>query len=483
MASHNSPGGEQGPRNHSPEYDPADDAIDLRELFLRLARGAYQILGFTLIGFAIAAGLSLFLSRVQPAVTSTRVVFSFPGFERGVYPDQSKFNPDDLRAPVVIEEALRRVGLDLSDDFQTRIRGSLSIEGIVPPNIVKERDRLRASGQTPPVYVPDEYVLSLVMKPSATFSNAQRQQLLNEIVTVYRENFYRTFGRPPLAFGTAFVTLQNADFSEYELVLNSEVATIRSYLTQQSEAARSFRSVTTNLTFKDLLEQTELFAQIQINEILGIIRQNGLSRDRNLAMLKLDYYLRLLEEREAKALEEEKVVRDLLSQSQSRTQNYVLGTAAQAQNRPDSLVLDQGLIDSLLANDSYNFLVRRALDAGLEVKRIQAEKNRLIAQRDNLKTFLEAPSRDQSEIMTKSTEALRKLETTYNTLIDNIRKTHADFSKQEYSHAIRVSDRIRTAGVLKPMVIAGVVGAVIGFALAAGLALIGSYVGPRPRQG
>ena len=479
MASHNSPGGGHAPRNHPTEFDPADDAIDLRELFLRLTRGAYQIAGFTLIGFAIAAGLSIFLSRVQPAVTATRVVFSFPGFERGVYPDQSKFHPDDLRTPIVIEEALRRAGLDVSDDFQARIRGALTVEGIVPPNIIKERDRIRATGQTPPVYIPDEYVLSLVMKPSATFSNVQRQRLLTEIVTVYRENFYRTYGRPPLAFGTAFATLQNADFSEYELVLNSEISVIRSYLAQQTDAARAFRSVTTNLTFKDLLEQTELFAQIHLNEILGIIRQNGLSRDRKLAMLKLEYHLRQLDEREARALEEEKVVRDLLNQSLTRTQNFVLGSATQSQNRTDSLVLDQGLIDSLLANDSYNFLVRRALDAGLEVKRIQAEKNRLTAQRDNLKSFIESPSTDQTTVMEKSAEALNRLEASYTTLIDNIRKTHADFSKQEYNHAIRLSDQVRTTGILKPLVTAGVVGAALGFALAAGLALLGSYIGPR----
>lgn len=476
MASHTSPGGETERYGHNSELQ--NDSIDLRELFGRLLKGTAQILGLALLGLAIAATISIALKRVQPATTATRVSFSFPGFERGQYPDRSRFQPDDLRAPAVISEALNRLGFDNSSSFQSKIRGALTIEGIVPPSIVKERDRLRAAGQTPPAYIPDEYVLSLTLSPSSSFSNAQREKLLSEIVAVYHESFYRTYGQPPLAFGTAFATLQNADFSEYEIVLNSEISNIRTYLTDQIERAKSFRSPTTNYSFKDLAEQTELFAQIQLNEVLGVIRENGLSRNRATAMLKINYYLRQLEERELKALEEEKLVRDLLNQAQQRASNYVLGVRNQMQaSRPDSPILDQGLIDSLLANDSYNFLVRRALDTGLEVKRIQAEKHRLISQRDNLKSFLDAPPRDQSEIMAQSTEALNRLEKAYQKLVDNIRKNHADFSSQEYATAVRITDEVRTPGILKPLVIAGLVGAFIGFALGAGLSLLGVYIG------
>jgi hypothetical protein len=477
MANQPSPGGEHGHYGAQSDFNN-DDSIDLRDLFFRLTRGLFQIFGFALLGLAIAAGISLLLSRVQPTSTNTRVVFSFPGFERGEYPDHSKFQPDDLRAPTVISEALQRAGLDTSSDFQSKIRSALSIEGIVPPNIVKERDRLRAAGQTPPAYVPDEYVVSLSLNPAATFSNAQRERLLKEIVSVYRENFYRTYGQSPLAFGTAFETLKTADLAEYELVFNSDIDNIRDYLQQQADRAKSFRSPTTNLSFRDLLEQTELFSQIQLNEVLAIVHQNGLSRNRATAILKMNYHLRLIEENEQKALEEEKLVRDLLDQVQTRSQNYVLGVKSQAnQSRADAPVLDQGLIDSIVANDSYNFLVRRALDAGLNVKRIQAEKKRLIDQRDNMKSFLSETPVDQSAIIAQATTALKNLESAYNTLITNIRKTHADFSQQEYSNAIRISNDVRTAGVLRPMAISGLVGAFLGFALGAGLSLLGVYIG------
>jgi hypothetical protein len=478
MSSHSSPGGEQRHADANSDNFNGDDSIDLRALFLMLTKGLFQIAGLALIGLAIAAVISLVLSREQPVSTNTRITFSFPGFERGQYPDRSKFQPDDLRAPAIIAEALIRQGLDTSSAFQSKIRGALSIEGIVPANIVKERDRLRAAGQATSAYIPDEYVVSLTLKPSSSFSAAQREKLINEIVTVYRENFYRTYGQSPLAFGTAFETLKTADLAEYELVFASDIDNIRAYLTQQSEVAKSFRSPTSNFSFKDLLEQTELFSQIQLNELLAIVHQNGLSRNRSSAIIKMNYHLRLLEEREQRALEEEKLVRELLEQAQTRTQNYVLGVKGQnAQPRSDSAILDQGLIDSILANDSYNFLVRKALDTGLRVKQIQADKKRIITQRDNMKSFLTETPVDQSAIIAQATASLRNLEAAYNSLISNIRKTHADYSTQEYGNAIRLSAEISTPGVLKPMAISGVVGAALGFALGVGLSLLGIYIG------
>jgi hypothetical protein len=472
-----------------PSHDfGGDDSIDLRDLFGRLSRGTPQITGLALIGLIFACLISLSLNRVQPVATSTRVVFSFPGFERGEYPDRSKFQPDDLRAPAVVAEAIRRQRLDTSVEFQSKIRGAIGIEGIVPPNIVKERDRLRAAGQTPPPYTPDEYQVTLTLPRSTSLSDKQRNQLLNEVVTVYRENFNRTYSNVPLAFGSAFATLHNADFPEYQLILDNEIEGLTSYLEQlvartdskTTEGAGSFRSVTTNLSFKDLLEQTQLFAQIRLNETLGLIHQNGLSKDRSTALVKMNYYLRVLENQERRAVEENKVVTGLLAQSQERAQNYVLGVKSQAtQPRNDAPILDQGLIDSLLANDAYNFLVRRALDAGLQVKRIQAEKARLQELRENMSSFVTKNVGDQAQIFSQVSESLKDLESAYNQLVKNIRDTYADFARQQYGSAVRLSDQIRTPGMLKPMAIAAVVGAFLGFALGAGLSLLGIYIGKR----
>jgi len=489
-----------------PPFDPNDDpyeGIDLREMFARLARGLAQTLGLAALGLAIAAVIYLVASPSTSATTSMRATFAFSGYGKGEYPDHSKFQPDDLRAPDIIVEALKRQGLDTTGDFQSKVRAALTIEGIIPPNVIKERDRLRAAGQTPAVYIPDEYLVTLTLPRNFPLSGRQRELLLNEIVGGYLEKFQHTYAEMPLAFGNAFETLRNADYSEYELILTEEIQNISDFLRQQlnvgkdetsggkdetsasnlSNPSRTFRSRTTNLSFSDLLEQTRLFAQIRLNETLGLIYQNGLSRNRATAMVKMDYYLRTLEDQEQKAIAEEKVVDDLLAKSQERSQNYVLGIKSQAaQQRSEAPILDQGLVDSLLANDAYNFLVRKALDAGLAVKRIQADKAQLLERRKNMEAFLKSTGEDQSAIIAEVQKSLADVEISYKELISNIRKTHADFAKQQFADAIRVSMQPITGSKYKPLAVAGIIGGFLGLALGMGLSLLGIYVGGAKRR-
>jgi ElaB/YqjD/DUF883 family membrane-anchored ribosome-binding protein len=468
--------GDSGSSSDS-EFD-SPVGVDLRQIFGRLSQGLLQTIGLTSFGLALAALVYLLVSPFTTSVTSMRVEFAFEGYGKGEYPDHSKFQPDDLRAPDIVFEAMNRLGRPSTEELQGKIRGALTVEGIIPPNVTKERDRLRAIGQSAAPYLPDEYLITLNLPKKFSLDSRTRELLLNDIASAYQEKFQRTYGNTPVAFGNAFESLRNADFFEYELILNHEISSITTYLHQQLDTAKTFRSPTTNLSFSELLEQVELFSQIRLNETLGLIRQNGLSRNRAIAMVKMDYYLRTLEDQEQEAIEQEKVVDDLLSKAQDRSQNYVLGIKSQAvQQRSESPVLDQGLIDSLLANDAYSFLVHRALDAGLTVKRIQAEKAQLLERRKTMEEFMKSSGEDQSALIAEVNKSLVALESSYKELISNIRKTHSDYSKQEYADAIRISMQPVTDSKYKPLAIAGAVGGVIGLALGIGLSLTGIVFG------
>jgi uncharacterized protein involved in exopolysaccharide biosynthesis len=192
----------------------------------------------------------------------------------------------------------------------------------------------------------------------------------------------------------------------------------------------------------------------------------------------MDYYMQTLDDQEQKAVADEKVVQDLLTKTQDRTQNYVLGIKSQAaQQRPEAPILDQGLVDSLLANDAYSFLVHKALDAGLTVKTIQAEKNQLLIRRKSMESFLQAKSEDQLVYITEVQKALNKLETTYQELIGKIRQTQADFARQQFGDAVRISMQPTTDSNFRPLALYGIIGAFLGLAAGMGLSLLGVYVG------
>jgi len=230
-----------------------------------LRRGMYQSFGLALVGLALAVALAALLSPLQTTHTSTRVGFSFPGFEHGEYPDKSKFQPDDILAPRIISAAMQRIGISTDKDLQNKIRNALQIEGIIPDTVVKNRDKLRSLGQAVPAYLPDEYLLTLTLSRSFPLSKDQREKLILEIVNVAVQDFKRNFGELPIAFGSAFEALRSADLPEYEIVFNAEMDSLNTYLTAQIATAKAFRSPTTNLSFEDLQEQAILFSRIRLN--------------------------------------------------------------------------------------------------------------------------------------------------------------------------------------------------------------------------
>ena len=471
----NIPASAQQSVSHSPASE-AFIALDFREMLCRLRKSIIPSVGLTLLGISLGAIAFLLSSPFDTTTTSMRVAFAFNGSGKGEYPDHSKFQPDDIRSPDIVLAALKRQGLDTTEDFASKIRAAITIEGIIPANVTKERDRLRASGQPLAPYIPDEYLITMTLPRRFDLNIKQREILIYALFTAYQEKFQRTYIDIPLAFGNAFDALRGADYYEYEMILNGEIQNIIGYLNQQLDQARLFRSPTTNLSFNDLINQTMLFSQIRLFETLGLIRENGLSRDRSVALVKIDYNLHTLESQAQKAIEQEKVVDDLLTKSQERSQNYILGIKSQStQQKSDSPMLDQNLIDSLLANDAYNFLVRQALAAGLKVKEIQAEKAQVLERRKDMEEFIHQKAELQVEIVRRVDTSLSELQISYNALISTIRKTHLDYVKQQFGDAIRVTTPPMSASIYRSLGIAASIGGMIGLFLGIGLGILGLY--------
>jgi hypothetical protein len=479
-----SPVSDDSKQSDSSQTDQSDaesfEGIDLRDVFLRINRGLTATFGLAFLGIAVAAIIFAAFSPVTTTTTSMRVNFSFSGYGKGEYPVHSKFTADDIRAPDIISKALEHEGLDASENFQGKIRSAITVEGIFPINEIKERDRLRAAGQEPPPFLPDEYLVTLTLPRKFPLASQQRERLLNEVVSAYIEKFQRTYAELPETFGDAFNSLRNADYFQYELILNKETQKITYYLSQELDRAKMYRSPTTNLSFSDLLAQTELFEQIQMDGTLGLIRKNSIAKDRATALVKMDYYLRTLEDQEQEAAGKEKVVNDLLNRTQEQSRNYVLGIKSEAnQSRTEAPILDQGLIDSLLANDSANFLVRQALAAGLELKTIESEKARVLERRKDMETMLNSDPEVHAAVLDQVNNSLGTMETSYNQLIVNIRQTTADFFRQQYADAIRIQMQPQTTSIYRTVAAIGAIGGLVGAALGLGLSLLGIYIGDR----
>jgi len=462
---------------HGNEQETEDifaGTLDLRGIIKTLGRGISQILALGLLGLSLSTVTYLLLEFKLTDVTRTRVTFSFDGFDKGEYPDHSRFQPDDLRTPEIILEAIKRQGLPASDTLQTEIRNALEIEAIFPESVLKQRDRLRNSGQTPPLYVPDEYEMTLSLPHNSSISNRQREVLLRDIAEVFREHFTRTYEKLPTSFGSVFTTLSDSDFPDYEMEIAKDLNALTTFLEQRQAMANSYRSQSTNLSFNDLLENVNNLRQIEFNEVLGVIWQNGLSKDRRSSLIKIDYRLRSLRFQEQQVLANQGVINDLLMQVQSRSPSYILGVKGQLpQPQASTPIIDQGLLDSLLANDSYNMLVRKALDNGVELKQIQYQEAQLLDKRTALNAFLEKDPGDQSAIIKQVRSSLTSLESHYNNLVSSIRRTNDDFIRQQYANAVQISDAVTTRRSILHLIESALIGLILGITAGAGFCLLG----------
>lgn len=468
------------PSANDAEY-PTPSAI-LRQAATCLHRQRRPILVLTLTGLILGCLGGWWATRDTRSSTSVNIAFSFPGFERGEYPDGSQFQPTDLYSDAILAEVLRRNKVEPTAERIQKIHSAISVVGTMPLSIVHERDRVRSTGQRPASFIPDEYTLSIYEPRGDAGLPNDPSALLDQIIGVYRETFFRTHTQLPAAFGQVMESLSDADYIEYDLILNTQIQNIATYLREHAAKAGSFRSPHTGLSFHDLLEQTQLFSQIRLNETLGIIYQFGLSRDRALAMSKMAYQLKLLDLREKGALKEEQLVNELLGLAQSRGENVVLGARSPSAKDVPGEAVDQGLINSIMANDSYSFLVRAALEAGLRTKQIQSERGRWLALRDNIQSFNQSTTRDQTAAFAQAQQSLGELRSSFERLISAVKQTYADYAAITLGESVRVSRSPWTTRSMKKILLASVAGAIMGMALAVGIPLARSPVTYTPGQ-
>lgn len=465
------------------ETDYLEEGIHWREVFGRVWRGSPQIVGLALVGFVLAAVFAFFNFNNQPIETSLRVGLAYPGFERNEYPDGSKFVADDLRAADIIQGAMVRLKLGDNPQLQSQLTNSLSISPLIPAAVQRMRDKQIASGQPTVPYQANEFTVSLVLPYDHPFSTRNRELFLTASVDAFREKFGRTYIALPTEFGNAFSAISNEDYFQYEIILNSEMDSIVIFLQNMLEKAKAFRSPTTKLSFSDLLKQAQIFRQVRVNQVLGYIYTSGVTANHETTLIKLNYYIGLLEKDDRVLKQQEEYIQSLLNQASSdKSHRYVMAAKEQGQGQVTPVV-DPGLINSLIENDAYNFLVRKALDIGLRSRSAHAELAQILERRKRITELSASENRsDKADTVRVITAEIKSLRVDYDAFIDRLRQTNSDYANQEFADAVRVTQSPATQEMKRGIIKLAIIGGVAGLMLGIGLSLIGLTIDGRLRR-
>lgn len=453
------------PLQQTDAYRQREPEIDVGALRSRLLNFLPLILGLSLVG--VVVGATIAWTRVDSATqeVAVRVTLAFPGIERGEYPDGSKFQPTDLIAPDLLRE---KAGTGEDVAKAADLARGLTVAPIIPANVVHDRERLRALGQEPPPYTATEYEIILSMPAGSRLGLAQRRLALNNLVAKFQAQLLRFGSEIPSEAAVPFSEFATKDFYEYESALRQRIRSLHDFLTSLQERARGYRSPHTGLSFGDLAGMFEGFEQTDLTGLLSYIDFDAPTADKTSALRKLGYQLQAAEAEEDRLSHEKEAVEALLSRAQARSQSYVL--TAKAQSETAQPVLSENMLAALVANDSYNFLIRRALDAALRVEAARARQTALQALRQRLQDFQEPEAAQVARVRADLGQRLTTLEASYRRLLDSLQTTHRDYASQQFADAVRITAQPAESSAGKIIGYSAVGGWVLGALLGVGLA-------------
>ena len=265
-----------------PDHD--EDEIDLGQLIRKVIKGKTIIALCTLVAVLVATlgfvGYNVVLQNDQGLV-STVISFNFKGIEEGLSPDGETFNIGEVTNKKVLEETISQLSLRVKGIDSETLRRNINIQGIVPEDVIKritlinkmaEKDVTQLEKISDMTYFPSQYRIDLKIDKNMELDKEQAEQVLLSLINNYKKYFMEKYNdREILSTAINTVDLNRYDYSEYIMLVNSQLGIAKTYLETKQEEAPDFRSKTTGVSFEDLVAQVDLMQNVEINNVQAII--------------------------------------------------------------------------------------------------------------------------------------------------------------------------------------------------------------------
>ena len=330
------------------------------------------------------------------------IQFNYDGASDGKDPNGNPFNPIDFLTDDVISEGLTLSNLSYDT---SKVREFITIENVVPKNIVAEIDSydsiLKDSSDmrsiTSSDYHPIRYRFVLYHGLDKRLSKNALNELLANIVKAYGESFYKTFKRSfELANYDEIYSVDNDDY-----IYQVEVYTNKINLLSSSASDLYNKHVDFNVdnkSFKDIVLKCDQILSSDITRINSIIVLNALSKD--IDRLK-DYYNCKIE---------------MLNYNKVKYTSDLTAVTAQINDYEKDSTFYVGTGDSIIKVDSnssatYDALLAKQIETSERIARINIE---ITSYQGILDDIAAATGDDSAKSLVES--YIAKLENDYSTL-------------------------------------------------------------------
>lgn len=275
---------------------PEQSAFTFRQLFALIKRSAYRIVLFVLIAVFVVgvAGAAVMIATKDANQTVSAVVdFNFEGIEEGKDPHGKTFDANKIKAPTVVNAAIRALNdgkkkedqIDLK--YQDTIINNITVQGIVPDDILKQIVTLQQIAQSKPdvlsqlndiKFYPSRYRITLGDFGECGLSRGEAVRLVDEIVAQYVSYFKKTYSEEDLIANITSVNFDSYDYIEMIDLYDAQLTTMYNYVNAKKSDAPLFRANATSLTFGDLLQQIDIIRRTDLFQLESFVVNNGITK-------------------------------------------------------------------------------------------------------------------------------------------------------------------------------------------------------------
>ena len=374
------------------------EEISLREIIEVVLKRKVFIALVTVFCILLAGAGSYFV-RAGSQVAEVYISLNFDGIGKGLNPDGTKFDSNRIKSPIVVQSALDALQLDSTKISVDMIRRNLSIDPMVPNDIVSKIEALREQGQDF-TYYPNEF--SVALKLPEGVDKAIGGRILDAIVDAYSDYFYDVYSdKSVLSNSIGKLDYNEYDYPEISAVIRNQLSIMTNYLGSKVKESKDFRSKQTGLAFADIIDSLGVISSVDINRMDSIIGAYNLTKDKDKLITSYEYRIKQNDLEKSKSIDEAAQSKEMMK-DYKRQENTLLipgmGTAdAETPQLPES-------------TSYYDTLAQRATDAGVDATDRLHDNEYLTKEIEKLKT-------DTVEISQKEAAEKEVL-----SLCDNIRE-------------------------------------------------------------